>query len=209
MSVPIELVRADFNRIGRLTAGDGLDRSNRLALDRIRPATRSILEVGCGTGALSAQLEARTLRLVAIDASPVMTQLTSVRAPRAAVIEADFMKWESHERFETVVSVAMLHHVPLDAGLAKLASFVAPAGQLVIVDLFDAGYFAYSAFNAMLQSFRRQRDGGAELAAAWAEHGMHEHMPKLRQVRAACCRVLPSARVTRHLEWRDSIVVRM
>ncbi|MDB4953927.1 MAG: SAM-dependent methyltransferase [Myxococcales bacterium] len=206
MSVPVEVVRADFNRIGRLTRGAELDRSNRLALERIRPAPGSILEVGCGIGALSERLEARTRRLVAIDASPVMTRLTDRRCTHTEVIEADVMTWQSRERFETVVSVAMLHHVPLDVGLARLASFVAPGGQLVIVDLFDAGYFAYSAVNVVLRMFRRPRHGGAELAAAWAEHAMHEHMPKLRDVRAACRRVLPDARVTRHLEWRYSIV---
>jgi 2-polyprenyl-3-methyl-5-hydroxy-6-metoxy-1,4-benzoquinol methylase len=205
MTVPIDLVRSDFNRIGQLTAGAELDRSNRIALSRVRATPASILEVGCGIGALSAQLESRTPRLVAIDASPVMTRLTASRSPHATVIEADFMKWGSTERFETVVSVAMLHHVSLDAGLAKLASFVAPGGQLVIVDLFDAG-FAYSALNVFLQMFHPQHHGGAELAAAWAEHGMHEHMPKLRDVRAACRRMLPGARVTRHLEWRYSIV---
>jgi hypothetical protein len=52
----------------------------------------------------------------------------------------------------------------------------------------------------------RQHHGGAELAAAWAEHGLHEHMPKLSAVRAACRRTLPAAQIRKHLEWRYSIV---
>ena len=208
MTVPIDLVRADFDRIGALMSGAALDRTNRLALSCVRPMSRSILEVGCGIGSLSEHLATRTERLVAIDPSRVMSRLTAKRCPRAEVIQADVLTWRPCERFETVIAVAMLHHVALDEGLAKLASLVAPGGQLVIVDLFAAG-FAYSAINAVLQMFRSERHGGPELAAAWAAHGRHEQLPRLREVRAACLRVVPQAQIRRHLGWRYSIVATM
>jgi SAM-dependent methyltransferase len=87
MSVPLDLVRADFDRIGTLSSASPLDRSNRIALGKLRPGARSILEVGCGTGALSEHLAVQTDHLVAIDASPVMARTTAKRCPRAEVIE--------------------------------------------------------------------------------------------------------------------------
>ena len=45
-----------------------------------------------------------------------------------------------------------------------------------------------------------------EVRAAWAEHGRTDVYPTLAQVRQSCEKVLPDARITRHLLWRYSII---
>ena len=47
-----------------------------------------------------------------------------------------------------------------------------------------------------------------EVRAAWEEHGRDEIYPTVPAVRQVCERVLPGARVRRHLLWRYSIVWR-
>ena len=47
-----------------------------------------------------------------------------------------------------------------------------------------------------------------EVRAAWEEHGRDEIYPTVPAVRRVCERVLPGARVRRHLLWRYSIVWR-
>ncbi len=47
-----------------------------------------------------------------------------------------------------------------------------------------------------------------DVREAWAEHGENEAYPTLAQVRQVCTRVLPGARVRRHLLWRYSLVWR-
>jgi hypothetical protein len=48
----------------------------------------------------------------------------------------------------------------------------------------------------------------AELRRAWEEHGRTDRYLTLAEVRAACARALPGARVRRHLLWRYLIVWR-
>jgi len=129
----------------------------------------------------------------------------------------DVMKWLFPERrYDCVVSIATLHHLPLDAILYKMRESVRPGGVLLVLDLYRAeaaSDFLVSAIavlvNAVLSLVRtgriRQR---SELRAAWDEHGQHDIYPTLAEVRHVCHHLLPGARVRRHLLWRYSIIWR-
>jgi hypothetical protein len=45
-----------------------------------------------------------------------------------------------------------------------------------------------------------------EIQRAWAEHGRTDIYPTLSQVRQSCEKILPEARIARHLLWRYSII---
>jgi malonyl-CoA O-methyltransferase len=83
----------------------------RLALSlaaRIDGAPASILELGSGTGTLTAHLEARfpDARIVAVDFAPAMAERTRAAAPGAEVLVADIEELDLAERFELTVSSA-------------------------------------------------------------------------------------------------------
>jgi SAM-dependent methyltransferase len=92
----------------------------------------SVLEVGCGEGELAERL-ARELgvRLIAVDQSERMVELTRARGIDARVADAESLPFEDGS-FDVVVAAWMLYHVAdLDRGLAELTRVLRPGGRLV------------------------------------------------------------------------------
>jgi len=90
----------------------------------------SLLDAGCGTGALALEAAARGARVTAIDLSPQLVALAAERAathPAAARITFDSgdMLAESHGRFDYVVCMdSIIHYRAADAvtALGRLAA---------------------------------------------------------------------------------------
>jgi malonyl-CoA O-methyltransferase len=77
---------------------------------RIETPPASVLDVGSGTGVLTALLRKRfpAARLVAVDFAPAMAELTRARVPDATVYAADIEELELEEPVELVVSNATI-----------------------------------------------------------------------------------------------------
>jgi ubiquinone/menaquinone biosynthesis C-methylase UbiE len=104
--------------------------------------TDSVLDVGCGTGALLYQLSARypRARLVGIDPSPEMLALAGERLAPAIELKqgwAEDLPYQD-EVFDLVVSCNVLHYIrePLVA-LKDMLRVLRPKGTLVITDWCD------------------------------------------------------------------------
>ena len=116
--------------------------------------------------------------------------------------------------FDCIVSLATLHHLPLEQSLLKMKAALKPDGVLIIHDLIaDDGLvdklrsmlaYPVSAARRFWKTgwFRAPR----ELREAWREHGRGEVYPALREVREMCGQYLPGARLERHLLWRYTVV---
>ncbi len=219
MSSSVDRVREDFDRIARLAAGHGElpGLYDDFLLRQIPAAAERVLEVGCGSGALSRALAARGHRVTAVDLSPEMIHLAEQRTPPAADVTyrcGDFLRMAlDAQPYDGVVSSATLHHVPLEAGVERLAAAVRPGGTLVVHDLrSDAGGWdhLHSAIASAARGWARLRAGrlreDAAVRAAWREHGRGERYPTLREVEAWAGELLPGARVVRHLQWRYTVV---
>jgi SAM-dependent methyltransferase len=192
-------VERDFDRIALLPddAWDHNRHYHALLLRELPPRCERALEIGCGTGELSRLLAARSRSVLAIDLSPNMIRL-------------------ARESFECVASIATLHHLDTAATLARMRDALALGGTLLVLDLFRVsgpGDLAASALAAPLNVLLRLAKTGrprarADVRRAWEEHGRHDRYPTVAEVRALCARLLPGARVRRHLFWRYSIVWR-
>lgn len=166
----------------------------------------SALDVGCGEGFASRSLAARGLDVTGIDLDE--PSIARARAqgggPRYEV--ADAMRW-AEGPYDVVASLATLHHLDLDAGLARLRGLVAPGGVLLVVGL---------------AASELPRDAARELAAfvghrartlrarPW-DHGSPTVWPPphtYRDVHDGARRALPGAEFRRRLLWRYTIVWR-
>ncbi len=99
-------------------------------LDRPR-----VLDLGCGDGALTAELHARlsARETVGVDSSPAMLERAAPRARGGLRFEAGDAGSYRGEPFDLVFSNAALHWVPDHAALLpRLAALVAPGGQLAV-----------------------------------------------------------------------------
>ena len=77
----------------------------------------------------------------AIDLSGPMIKLARGRRPRPNITyrEADLHEIEGAGRYDLVLSVLALHHVPdLHAALAHIKALVAPGGRAVLMDMYPS-----------------------------------------------------------------------
>lgn len=214
-------VRADFDRLALLEERHGWshnDHCHKFILREVPTGCGDALEVGCGTGALAREMARRVERVLGMDLSPEMVRLAVEKSRGYENVEfrvADVLEWDwPVEAFDCVVSVATLHHMPLDLMLAKMESALRPSGKLIVVDLYKAATvtdFLASAVAAPVALALRLRHTGRlrvppEVRRAWDEHGRTDRYLTIPQVCQTCAELIPGARIKRHLLWRYSIV---
>jgi len=79
---------------------------------RYRPAARSLLELGCGTGAVLAGM-APDIAVAGIDRSAAMLAVAARRVPAARLVQADITSFSLGARFDVVICVFdTINHLP-------------------------------------------------------------------------------------------------
>ena len=210
MPPPCDVIRADFDRIAVASRAlpDRVETRTAHLLAHV-PLRSRVLEVGCGTGAMSRELAAkRGARVTAIDLSPRMVDVARVRTPDSLGIEyrvADFMAL-APRGFDIAIAINTLHHLPLADAAERMTRAIAPGGTVLIADLFAArGLFALP-YNALSWLARSRGAVDRELAAAWHAHDIHDDLQSLATIKTTLASVMPGVTVTRHLGWRYTAI---
>ena len=100
-----------------------------LALLAPRPGER-VLDLGCGDGALTAEIAAAGSRVTGIDSAPQMVAAARRRGLDAREMDAAALTFE--RAFDAIFSNAVLHWVAdIDATLAGVARALRPGGRFV------------------------------------------------------------------------------
>lgn len=102
----------------------------------------SVLDIGLGTGTLSARLYAAGNQITGIDFSSEMLQKAGAKMPNARLIECDFSKGLpdtfQHAEFDVIVSTYAFHHL-VDAQKAgfvlSLLPYLKENGSVIIGDV--------------------------------------------------------------------------
>jgi malonyl-CoA O-methyltransferase len=155
------------------------------ALSRENAPAR-VLELGCGTGLLTAGLLAtyRGVRILAIDAAPAMIEQARRRAGRTRRVEwrvQDAMELVTRQRFDFVVSSSALHWMmPLGQVFTSVRRVLAPGGKFIF-GMMVAGTLVE------LRRARAHVSPGNELRTQ-----LPEAPAVLRALRRSGCRVLSS-----------------
>ena len=113
-------------------------------LEPIRSRAGIVLELGCGSGALTRELTAAGHRVIATDASPAMLDLARSHAPAAEDIRTLVLPRDPLPRADAVVSVGhVLSYLPdehaIDQALTAIGRALRPGGLLAI-DICDLAY---------------------------------------------------------------------
>jgi 2-polyprenyl-3-methyl-5-hydroxy-6-metoxy-1,4-benzoquinol methylase len=212
-------VRGDFDRIARAIEAarlpDSLRPFERALLGHLPARCGRVLEVGCGHGALTRQVAARADSVLALDLSPEMIRVArdhSAAWPNVEYRVADVAEAElPAAAFDVVLSVATLHHLPLEPTVRRLADAVRPGGRLVIQDLVARPGVRYLPLNALALVARRLGGRGwppraDPLAGLYAAHGEGERYLLPREAERVYRKLLPGAQVVHHLEWRYTMI---
>ena len=212
-------VRGDFDRIARAieAAGtaDALRPFERALLGHLPARCGRVLEVGCGHGALTRHVAARADSVLALDLSPEMIRVAralSTESPNVEYRVADVAETElPAAAFDAVLSVATLHHLPLEPTVRRLADAVRPGGRLVIQDLVTRPGLRSVPLNALAFALQQLSGRGPSLrptplAALYAEHGEGDRYLRPAEAERAYRELLPGSRVVHYLEWRYTMV---
>ena len=118
------------------SGGSGRLRQQLVDALSLAPGDRA-LELGCGTGQVTARLLTTGADVVAVDALPEMLAGARRRAPGATYVIGDAFDVEPGGRFDAVVLSFVLHN--LDGPrrrqlLARCVPLLAPGGQVAILD---------------------------------------------------------------------------
>ena len=177
----------------------------RVAAERAR---RNALDVGPGDGMLAARLARGIPSVTGLDLDA--HQVAAAREAHSGIPGLAFEQGDVLEStprgapFDLVTCSATIHHLPLDAALARLADLTAPGGTLIVVGLArddSIGDLALSAFTLVASKIARARRG-------WYDHGapMKDASESWSTVRGTVERVLPGATYRRRLYWRYTVV---
>lgn len=102
-----------------------------------------LLEYGAGTGLVSQALRSSVGSITMADTSTGMRAVMQAKVDAGAITDAQVSDLdlaagpvpEPHDRFDLIVTVLTLHHIPeLGPVLNNFASLLAPGGHLAIVD---------------------------------------------------------------------------
>jgi SAM-dependent methyltransferase len=155
---------AEFARFYDQIMGDrSLDvRRVRDYIARFHPAAGSLLELGCGTGAMLAGL-APGLAVTGVDQSPEMLAVAASAVPAARLVEADMTAFSLETRFDVAICVFdTLNHLP------RLADWRAMFAR-VHEHLADDGLFV---FDVNTTGRLRRLWQGPAFASDFGEHTM-------------------------------------
>lgn len=188
---------------------------HRLLLRAVPAGAHRVLEVGCGAGELAARLSQRAEHVDALDRDPTMAAAARAGVPgNVTVVQADVLRDPLPSgSYDAVVSLSVLHHLPLAPALRRLAAALRPGGVLAAVALPRTDVrrelpieLAATAWHLCVGAALLASGGRwpTRLARGLHHAGMPVHYPELttREVRSAAAEVLPGAQVRRLLLWR-------
>lgn len=103
----------------------------------VTPETRSLLDLGCGTGSITLEIAAKMgagARIVGVDLSPQMIDIARARAPDAEWVVGDLAAPPVTGRFDLIVICFHTLQVLLDEAdlarcFARVAALLAPGGR--------------------------------------------------------------------------------
>ena len=131
-------------------------RSTTVDLLKIEPGAR-VLELGCGSGALTAMLARRGAVVTAVDRSSRALQQARRRAPAARFVAADLRTYvPERSAYHRVLLAFVLHELSPDArtaALAGAAQALAPGGLVGVVDFAPGSGWPSTWIKAFVQSF--------------------------------------------------------
>ncbi|MGP5496506.1 class I SAM-dependent methyltransferase [Corynebacterium flavescens] len=168
-----------------------------------------ILDVGCGDGLLLQKIASRTKHITGIDPDAVALSRARARLSipsKARFICGDFLTSSEldKQRFDLIVCVAALHHMPLIPALERMRLLLRPGGQLRIVGLArNKSMFDWVISGLLLVPIRLMSKAHRE--SGYPNMTTAQPLESFTEIRGAAARILPGSRVRRRFYYRYTL----
>jgi SAM-dependent methyltransferase len=179
----------------------------KILLSALPASCKSALDIGCGQGFLLRHVAARVDEVVAIDQhGPSLTEAArrTAHLDNVRLIEGDAMTHHFERTFDAVLSIAVLHHLPLVAALERMRQLTSPGGLVGIIGLARSTSprdYIRDGFGAVETHIRQLRRPHTMVTAP-----IRDPDETYREIRVAARTVLPGARFRRHNLFRYSLL---
>jgi trans-aconitate 2-methyltransferase len=95
-------------------------------------AGEKIVDFGCGTGDLAAQIASHGSTVIGVDISPEMVERARAKYPRITFQCSDGMRWKSEQAYDAVFSNAALHWMKEpESAINSMTSALRPGGRMI------------------------------------------------------------------------------
>ena len=140
-------------------------------LELLQPrAGERILDLGCGTGQLTAEIAASGAQVVGLDSSPEMLGQARQNYPHLKFVLADATDFRFDEQFDAVFSNAALHWVKnAEASVRCIAAALRPGGRFV------AEFGGKGNITEILAALRAVFGAAVEEKCPWRFRGIGEY----------------------------------
>ena len=168
---------AGYDRKGGYDPSHDVERLRALGLD----STASLVDLGCGTGAVALAVAPFCRQVIAVDVSPLMLAALAARVRQSGIdnltlVKAGFLSYlHQDEPADFVVSRHALHHLPdfwKALALSRVTGILRPGGVFYLRDLiyaFDPGDAEPTIENWLAHAARRPADG-------WTRSELETHL---------------------------------
>ncbi|MFH2071063.1 MAG: methyltransferase domain-containing protein [Elusimicrobiota bacterium] len=97
---------------------------------------KSVLDVGCGTGSVSAKLSEKKFNVEALTPDEYQATLFRQNCPDITFYPTKFEDLETDRKYDLILSAESWQYLNLDDAFAKCQSLLRPGGYLLIADYF-------------------------------------------------------------------------
>lgn len=176
------------------------------------------LDIGCGKGDFTRLLAQRSQKVLGIDLAPFMIKRAKEQSKENINIEyeiGDILEKDlGINTYDCITSIATFHHLPMREILIKLKTSIKPGGALIILDLYTEKNWWDMLLSAiavpaniimMIIKTGKPRKSKEEIRV-WDEHAKHDKYMTIEEIKNICSKLLPGAKISRHLFWRYSLV---
>ena len=135
-----------------------------------------IVDLGCGTGHLTAKIAEAGADVLGLDLSPAMVAQASASFPKLRFAVADATNFTVPEPVDAVFSNATLHWVqPPQAAIARIAAALKPGGRFV------AEFGGQRCVQAIIEAANKALDGQFGVYGPWYFPSVGQYAPILEE----------------------------
>ena len=169
------------------------------------------LDVGCGLGIFTSRLAERSSIVDAIDLDEAIIKEASEQhnLPNVFYQCADFIETDLPQNsYDTIVSIASLHHMDAEAALNKMKSLLRPSGKLFIIGLYRETTildYTYSLISVPI-NYIYLKLNRSTVSISKLEASIRPAQLSFRQIKSTADSIIPSYKIKRRLFWRYSLI---